>query len=323
MKLLILGGFSCRVLGAIVFDSAVERKLRDNWTMSRSAVAVLASIISVVVASAVGWAVSADSMERGGLPAVVWCIIAAFVVNWIIFIPSLLKQTEKFFDLTGSLTYFSVTILALILGPNNQATSYLMAALIFIWAARLGSFLFARIKADGGVDGRFNKIRSDPLRLFETWTLQGLWVSLTALAAWTAITSVDEAPFGVLTVVGLIVWIVGFGIEVKADTEKSTFKKDPSNHGKFISTGIWAWSRHPNYFGEITLWIGMALIALPAFQGREFVALVSPLFVILLLTKISGLPALERRGLKRWGDDPDYQQYLANVPVLVPRPPRK
>ena len=290
--------------------------------MSRNQIAIVASLVSVVVAGAVAWAASADSVDRGGLPAVVWCVIAAFVVNWLVFIPSLIKQTEHFFDLTGSFTYISVTVLALILGPNNETTSWIMAGLIFIWAGRLGTFLFKRIGRDGGVDGRFNKIRSNPLRLFETWTLQGLWVSLTALAAWTAITSVDEAPFGVLTVVGLIVWILGFGIEVRADGEKSTFKKDPANDGRFISTGIWAWSRHPNYFGEITLWTGMALIAVPAFDGREFIALVSPLFVALLLTKISGLPALERRGLKRWGDDSDYQKYLEDVPILIPRPPR-
>jgi len=290
--------------------------------MSRNAIAVVASIVSVVVAGSVAWLVSVDSIERAGLPAVVWCVIAAFAVNWLVFIHSLVNKTEKYFDLTGSLTYISVTVLALILGPNNETTSFIMAGLIFVWAGRLGSFLFKRIHGDGGVDGRFNRIRSNPVRLFETWTLQALWVSLTALAAWTAITSVDEAPFGVLTIVGLVVWIVGFAIEVKADTEKSAFKKDPNNTGRFISTGIWAWSRHPNYFGEITLWTGMALIALPAFDGREFIALISPLFVLLLLTKISGIPALERRGLKRWGDEPAYQQYLKDVPILVPRPPR-
>lgn len=289
--------------------------------MSRNAVAVVASIVSVVVAAGLAWVASADSVERAGVPALVWCVIAAFGLNWIVFIHSLIKKTEKYFDLTGSITYASVTVLALILGNNNETTSWIMAALIFVWAGRLGSFLFKRIVRDGH-DGRFNKIRANPIRLFETWTLQGLWVSLTALGAWTAITSTDEAPFGVFTIIGLAVWIVGFAIEVKADTEKGAFKKDPANAGRFISTGIWAWSRHPNYFGEITLWTGMALIAIPAFDGREFVALVSPLFVALLLTKISGLPALERRGLKRWGDDPAYQQYLRNVPVLIPRPPR-
>lgn len=290
--------------------------------MSRSGIAVVASIVSVVVAGFVGWVASADSVDTGGMPAVLICVIAAFAVNWLVFIPSLIKQTESFFDLTGSFTYISVTVLALILGPNDEWTSWLMAILIFIWAGRLGSFLFRRIHKDGGIDTRFNKIRANPLRLFETWTLQGLWVSLTALAAWTAITSVDEAPFGFFTIIGLIIWITGFAVEVRADGEKSTFKEDPANHGRFISTGIWAWSRHPNYFGEITLWFGIALIALPAFDGREFIALISPLFVLLLLTRISGLPALERRGLKRWGDDPEYQQYLATVPVLIPRPPK-
>lgn len=290
--------------------------------MNRNTIALIASLLCVAVAAGVGWAVSVDSVDRGGLPAIVWCIIAAFAVNWVAYIPSLILKTERFFDLTGSLTYISVTVLALVLGNNNEVTSWIMAGLIFIWAARLGSFLYRRIKNDGGIDGRFTRIRSNPLRLLETWTLQGLWVSLTALAAWTAITSVDEAPFGILTVVGIVVWVIGFAIEVQADREKSAFKADPANHDRFISTGIWAWSRHPNYFGEITLWIGMALIALPAFEGREFVALISPVFVVLLLTRISGLPMLERRGLKRWGDDPAYQAYLRNVPVLIPRPPK-
>lgn len=289
--------------------------------MSRNTIAVLASIASVAFAALVGWLASVDSVERAGLPALVWCIIAAFAVNWLVFIPSLINQTERFFDLTGSLTYISVTVLALILGPNNEPTSWLLAALVFIWAGRLGTFLFRRIQADGGKDGRFDRIRTSPLRMLETWTLQGLWVSLTAIAAWTSITSADEAPFGWLTVVGLIVWVVGFAIEARADYEKSQFKKDPANKGRFISTGIWAWSRHPNYFGEITLWVGVALIAVAGFDGREFVALVSPVFVAFLLTKVSGIPALERRGLKRWGDEPAYQRYLDEVPVLVPKPP--
>jgi steroid 5-alpha reductase family enzyme len=290
--------------------------------MTRNGIAVVATIVSVAIAALVAWAVGVDSVERAGLPAIYWCVIGAFALNWIAFIPSWIKETEHFFDLTGATTYISVTVLAFLLGTNGQSTSILMAVLVFIWAGRLGSFLFRRISRDGG-DRRFNKIRSNPVRLFETWTLQALWVSLTAMAAWVGITSVDGAEFGALPVIGLVIWIAGFAIEVKADTEKSAFKKDPVNDGKFISTGIWAWSRHPNYFGEITLWAGITLIAIPGFDGREFVALVSPLFVLLLLTKISGLPALERRGLKRWGDDADYQRYLAEVPILIPRPPSK
>ena len=283
--------------------------------------AVISVAVSCGLALGVGWIASSESVERAGVPAPLWCVIAAFVVNWVAFVPSWLARSERTFDLIGSLTYISVTALALILGPRNEWTSWLMAALVMIWAGRLGSFLFRRIRRDGK-DVRFDKLKVDFLRLLMTWTLQGLWVSLTAMAAWTAITSADEAPFGVLTIVGLAVWMIGFAIEVKADSEKSAFKKDPANAHRFISTGIWAWSRHPNYFGEITLWLGMALIALPAFDGREFIALISPVFVAVLLTRVSGVPALERRGKKRWGNDPGYQRYLAEVPVLVPRPPR-
>ncbi len=120
-----------------------------------------------------------------------------------------------------------------------------------------------------------------------------------------------------------MVWLVGFGIEVAADDQKRAFRADPANRGRFITTGLWAWSRHPNYFGEITLWVGVALVALPALSGWQHLTLVSPLFVGLLLTRVSGVPLLEARGQATWGDDPEYRDYVARTPVLVLRPPRR
>jgi steroid 5-alpha reductase family enzyme len=290
--------------------------------MNQQQGSIVAAVVSVAVAIGIAFVVSGDSNEWAGLPAIVWCSFVAVGVNLVVFVPSWLLRSEKFYDLTGSITYIATTGLALALSDRNEPTSWLMAALIVVWAARLGTFLFRRIMADG-FDRRFDKIKVNPALLLRTWAMQALWVFLTAVAAWTAIASSDEAPFGALTVIGLILWVVGFGIEVKADREKSNFKKDPSNEGRFISTGIWAWSRHPNYFGEIVLWVGMALIALPAFDGAEYVALISPVFVVLLLTKVSGVPMLEYRGRKRWGEEPDYQAYCADVPVLLMRPPRR
>ena len=121
---------------------------------------------------------------------------------------------------------------------------------------------------------------------------------------------------------GIAIWSVGFVIEVVADRQKSNFKADPSNEGEFIDTGLWAWSRHPNYFGEITLWLGMAVLAVPVLSGWQWVTLVSPLFVTLLLTRVSGIPMLEKRADDRWGSDPDYRRYKEQTPVLIPRPPR-
>ncbi len=122
---------------------------------------------------------------------------------------------------------------------------------------------------------------------------------------------------------GIVVWVAGFAIEVIADQQKSTFKRNPANAGRYITTGLWAWSRHPNYFGEITLWTGIAIIALPILEGWRWVTLISPVFVFLLLTRVSGIPMLEARGKKRWGDEEAYQAYTRNTPVLVPRPPRR
>lgn len=283
---------------------------------------LIAIVGSAVVAGLVAWAVSGDVVVRAGVCAVVWCVAAAFGLNWIVFVHSWIKRSEVYFDLTGSITYISVTALALLLADERPAAAWLMAILIWLWAARLGSFLFRRIKADGK-DGRFDKLKTDFLLLLRTWTLQGLWVSLTAIAAWTAITTVGGAKSGLLTIIGLIVWIIGFAIEVISDQQKSAFKADSANAGRFISTGLWSWSRHPNYFGEITLWVGMALIALPSLSGWSYVALISPLFVLALLTKISGIPLLERRGMKRWGDEAAYQSYVATTSVLVPMPPKR
>ena len=154
------------------------------------------------------------------------------------------------------------------------------------------------------------------------WVVQGLWVVITAGAALAAITSGAKTDFGILGVIGLVVWLIGFGIEVVSDNQKSAFKADSSNDGQFIDVGLWAWSRHPNYFGEITLWTGMAILALPALQGWQYATLISPIFVFLLLTRFSGIPMLEKRADKKWGGQPDYEAYKSSTPVLIPRPPR-
>ena len=117
--------------------------------------------------------------------------------------------------------------------------------------------------------------------------------------------------------------MIGFGIEAVSDSQKTTFKNDPANTGAFINVGLWRWSRHPNYFGEIMLWTGMAIMVLPALRGWQYATLISPAFVFVLLTRVSGLPMLERRSDKKWGGQPDYEAYKAATPVLMLRPPNR
>jgi Predicted membrane protein len=220
--------------------------------------------------------------------------------------------------LTGSLTYIAVTLGAISVAPAPSGAQWLIAIMIFVWAGRLGSFLFRRIHTAGG-DQRFDHIKISSSRFFVAWTLQGAWVVMTSCAALTAILSIEPTALGAVYVIGAVMWAAGFAIEVMADRQKSRFKADRANEGRFINTGLWARSRHPNYFGEILLWVGIAVMAIPYLSGTQWVVMLSPLFVYALLTRISGIPTLVRRGQALWGDDPAYQDYLSSTPLLVPR----
>ena len=283
------------------------------------------AVIGIVVATVLGAVIATlggdGGEELGGLPTFAWLVIIAFGVNVAVFVPSFVAKTEHYYDLTGSLTYLTVTLVALITAEERDLRTVLFAVLIVVWAGRLGSFLFRRVRRDGG-DGRFDKIKVDFLRFLMAWMLQGLWVTLTAGAALAAMTSGAKQDLGVVGIIGVVVWIAGFTIEVVSDRQKSAFRADPANQGTFIDVGLWSWSRHPNYFGEITLWLGIAIMAIPVLQGTQFATLISPVFVFVLLNFVSGVPMLERRADKKWGGQADYEAYKAKTPVLVLRPPR-
>lgn len=288
--------------------------------LQRSANASAVITGAVIVASAVAWAGSQGGAEVGGIPVMVLSAAIAFVVQWLAFVPAYWKQTEHFYDLVGSLTYMLVTGFALVASRPNDARSAILGLLTFIWASRLGSFLFRRIRSAGS-DPRFDEIKPSASRFLVAWTLQGLWVFLTLCAALAAITAMRPSALGVLDGLGLAVWVVGFAIEVTADRQKSRLRAN--NPGQYAHTGLWAWSRHPNYFGEIVLWIGIAVIASSTLRGWQWVTMISPVFVIFLLTRVSGVPILEKRADERWGDHESYRWYKANTPTLVPRPPRR
>ncbi|MEX1279620.1 MAG: DUF1295 domain-containing protein [Acidimicrobiia bacterium] len=276
---------------------------------------------AIVIGGLVMWAGSDGSRTVGSIAIFALCGILAYVINWLVFIPSYAAKTEDFYDLTGSFTYISVTVLALVLSGDLDARAIVIGAMVLVWAVRLGTFLFRRVRRSGG-DDRFDQIKVDFLRFLMTWTLQGLWVLLTAAAALAVITGEAREPIGWVAIVGFAVWVAGFTIEVVADRQKSAFKADPANEGRFINTGLWAWSRHPNYFGEITLWTGIAIAAIPVLSGWRWVVLISPIFVYLLITRVSGVPMLEKKADNRWGGQEDYERYKANTPELVLRPPR-
>ncbi len=279
-------------------------------------------LISILLAGLVAIGIDKGSVNISGISLIYFCCAFIFLAQWLVFIPSYIFETEHYFDLTGSLTYVSVTLLAILFTVDISLRDILLALFVWIWAFRLGSFLFIRVKKAGS-DGRFDLMKKDFWWFLMTWTIQGLWVFLTLAMALAAITSESKMDIDIFAVIGTLIWIFGFSIEVIADQQKTNFKDDPANKDSFITVGLWSWSRHPNYFGEMVLWIGIALIAFPVLIGWQLVALISPIFVIFLLTRISGITMLESRGYKKWKDDPTYIDYLERTSVLVPFPPKK
>ncbi|MDQ8200748.1 DUF1295 domain-containing protein [Pelagicoccus enzymogenes] len=242
----------------------------------------------------------------------------AFALQWLAFVPAFIWQTERYFDLVGSLSYISVTLLAYLTAASQGPRSTLLLALILIWAGRLGWFLFSRIHKSGK-DGRFDAMKPSFIRFGAAWTLQGLWITFTAAAGLASIASPRAPELDGFAIAGGLVWLAGFSVEAIADWQKKRFKSDPKNEGRFIQEGLWSRSRHPNYFGEIVLWSGIALIAFPSLEGWEHGTLLSPVFVAILLCKVSGIPLLEERSDKKWGGQEDYENYKRNTPMLVPK----
>jgi steroid 5-alpha reductase family enzyme len=280
--------------------------------------ALIALPILILIGVLFSLAGSQGGSRFAGMPLFALLTALAFLIQWLAFIPAFVLQTEKYFDLTGSITYIAIVTLGILLGTSADARAILLWAMVVIWAVRLGTFLFRRIHR-AGKDNRFDDIKPSFIRFLNTWTIQALWVTFTVGAALAAITSANRKQLDVFALVGLVIWLIGFGIEVAADSQKSRFRAKPENRERFMQTGLWARSRHPNYFGEIVLWVGIALVALPVLRGWQWVTLISPVFVALLLTRVSGIPLLEKRADEKWGGHPDYETYKRTTPVLIPR----
>ena len=283
---------------------------------------ILGSIIALLVGLVVAFTASQNSIDFYGIPFLFFCFIYSYVIHWIFFIHAYSKQTEHYFDAIGSFTFISLSII--VVSYTRNFYSLIIGFLVMIWTIRLGSFLFNRIKKSGR-DTRFTEMKKNFFWFFMTWNLSALWVFLSYVAGLVAMTSINVIDIGIkeyiFLISGVLIWVIGFLIEVISDYQKKIFREDIANRDKFISHGLWAWSRHPNYFGEILLWIGITIIALPIFKGWDYIALISPIFIYYLLVNVSGIPMLEKSANEKWGSDPNYITYKKNTTILFLRKP--
>ena len=242
-------------------------------------------------------------------------ILLIFCIQWVSFIPAFIFQTEKFYDLTGSITYLTAVFYTLYITGSNNLSDLIIVGCVAVWAIRLGSFLFLRIHK-AGEDRRFRTIKPNFTRFLMTWTLQGMWVSMCLLCVLTALSSYSGVVMNSIFFIGLLVYILGLSIEIIADYQKTVFRRNIENKDKFIITGLWSLSRHPNYFGEILLWTGIAIMSISSLQGLQYITLISPIFVYILLVYISGVRILEAQAEKKWGHLDSFKEYIKNTPRL-------
>ena len=282
---------------------------------------ILITLGVVIFALLFSWMISGESLIFNDHPALILLFGLSFLIQWIAYIPSVTLKTEKFYDLTGSITYITVMLISIYLASLFNAlsiTKIIIAGAIIIWALRLGSFLFMRIHK-AGEDKRFADIKVNPPRLLMTWTLQGLWVCICSASALVALTSSMVLDISTIFIAGLALFIIGFLLEVIADNQKTKFNSLPENKDKFINVGLWSRSRHPNYFGEFLIWAGISIMSVEYMSGLSYAALISPVFSYLLINYVSGVRMLENKARKKWGHLDSYKEYLAKTPKFMPK----
>jgi len=254
------------------------------------------------------------------MTAILISFAVAFGLNGAFFAVAAARRTDVVTDLSYSLTFALLAIVLPFTGAR-ETTQLVASLLVLVWAVRLGTYLFRRILRMK-VDHRFDDMRDKPLRFGRFWLLQAITVAVIMLPVSYLLDRDDAPSFDSWMIVGTVVWLTGLVVEAVADAQKSAFRGKDENRGRFVSTGLWHYSRHPNYFGEILLWWGVFLYAVPFLDGAAFAVVLGPLFVTLLLLFVSGIPLLERSANEKYGDDPAYRDYKRRTSILVPLPPR-
>ncbi|MDH5234154.1 MAG: DUF1295 domain-containing protein [Gemmatimonadota bacterium] len=247
----------------------------------------------------------------------IFALVVSLVVQAVFFAFAATLKTDKVTDLSYALTFVLIAVTLLGRSGVEGAAPVVLAGMVVAWGVRLASYLLHRIWSIGR-DERFDGIREDFWRFLKFWAFQGLavWVIMFPVALWFS----RPEPWAPWMALGVTIWLVGLVIETVADHQKFAFKRAPGGQGKWTDTGLWRYSRHPNYFGELLCWWGVYVFAAPGLGAWALLALAGPLAITGILLFATGIPTLDASARKKWGDDPAYQAYRARTRLLVPWP---
>lgn len=254
------------------------------------------------------------------MTAILLSFAVALAVNGAFFAVAAVQRTDVVTDLSYSLTFALLGVVLLFTGAR-QPVQLVASLLVVVWAVRLGAYLFRRILRMK-VDHRFDGMREQPLRFARFWLLQAITVAVVMLPVSYLLDQNDPPSLGAWSVTGGLIWLVGLLVEAVADGQKAAFRAKEENRGRFVASGLWRYSRHPNYFGELLVWWGLFVFAVPALHGAAFAVVIGPIFITLLLLFVSGIPLVERSADEKYGSDVAYREYKRRTSILVPLPPQ-
>jgi steroid 5-alpha reductase family enzyme len=247
------------------------------------------------------------------------CAVLLYMTGW--FIVAQVRGRNDIADVAWGLGFILVALVSLVTSGVYSARGVLVSGLALIWGLRLALHIHSRNRGRGE-DPRYLKWREEwgkwfVLRSFlQVFMLQGFLLLLVAVPIVFA-NKAPAGPLGWLDLLGLLVWLYGFGFEAIGDRQLLKFIRDPDNKGKLMTSGLWRYTRHPNYFGEVTLWWGVWLMTLSLSGG--WLTVVGPLTITILILKVSGIPMLE----KPYEERADFQEYKRRTSAFLPLPPRE
>jgi steroid 5-alpha reductase family enzyme len=241
----------------------------------------------------------------------------SILFNLVVFVPAFIYKTDKLTDISYSLTFIFLITLSFVFSEQS-AFHLILALMVVLWATRLGAHLLYRVIIKGK-DARFDKWRDSFLLFGRFWLLQGLTVPVVLLSSYYAMNA-ESKGIGLLAILGLVVFVVGLILESVADYQKLKFSINTTNKNKWIDQGVWRLSRHPNYLGEMMVWTGIYIYSIQALSNLDLLfAAISPIYIIMLLMFVSGVPILEKQADDKWGHIKEYRDYKKRVGLLLPR----
>jgi steroid 5-alpha reductase family enzyme len=226
-------------------------------------------------------------------------------------------KTDKLTDISYALSFAAIAVYGA-LRNDMSSVQWIVFVLVMLWAARLGGFLLYRVQKVGK-DSRFDKMRKNFVLFGRFWVLQAVTAWVVMLPATFLFRFGKDTDFYVISVIGALVALSGLLFEATADLQKFRFNQNKKNKGKWIESGVWKYSRHPNYFGEMVMWYGVWMACVPWLTDQQsYIGIISPLTITILLVGVSGIPILEKSADARWGKDKKYQDYKRSTSILVP-----